>query len=930
MRSHPRHHAHRLSAALAACLPLATLPWLAAGTAWAQPTTAHAELHEYHLPAQALEVSLRQFSRISGHQVVIDSAAAQGGRANALRGRFGAQEAIDRLLQGSGLVASRTGGSTFSIDRAEPGVLLTDPLLVQAPQEVAGQPAEGRFGGYYGLTPDQIAMRPGGDSNLTDQLRSHTRVQFSRAGRNSLQQGEIKPDNISLHGTRAYQTLFRLDGMAINSDIDPIDPGNGTVFAYNSGDTQGAYIDSRLVERIEVLDANISARHGGFSGGIVDATTRSWRGGTAGNVFVRMTDSGWNRTHVDDGVLLDSRNNRFGDPARHQPQYRKTDMGGWFETGLSETVGVVVGLSRRDADLPMIDVGGRYFEVDEAGELQAHERSDAWREQTRRSDNLNAKLSWYAAPHSTVHWSVFGSDYRETLFQNGVAHSGFTRDHDAVGTQLEWQHTLAAGALNLRAGWRSQRERRVSDRDNMVSYNDYSDWTRIASYLNGGIGNLDSRQHTTSLDAAFAFNPVEVGASTHRINVGAGSSQTRARTRRDRTYFNNSFDDYGWGPPMLRVDAFLAGQARAAYRNGHVYVEDDIQWGRLGLRPGLRAERDDFVGRTNLAPRLAADWALTGDRTQLLTAGINRYYGRSMLTWALYEAQNAGLVHCYFNCVPNTEAFGGTWVSTPDYEGMESLKTPYSDEWMVGWQGQGRGLTWELQVVDRRHRDEVRSQPKYPEAGPPRSSIREFINDSSGRSRNASLRLSHLQPLVWGSGEHELAASLAWQESRSDTALELGYTQLDLTRNLDRSRAWYRDRIIDARDLPTTDFNAPWKASLEWRAQWPSLGLTMSHLLSWQDGRTQPFRYGTGAGYATDPETGRLVARYDTATIASSARWDMRVGWRPAFARGLLLAVDVNNVLDSRNQIDVVGVGDTVQRVFEPGRQVWVSLGYDF
>ncbi|WP_158601810.1 TonB-dependent receptor [Solilutibacter pythonis] len=914
------------SIAFSLCLPLAVF-------SFHQPVVAQSlagplATRQYDIPAQPLPEALRRFGRISGLQVVIDSRDHGALHSSALRGRYDAGEAIERLLRGTGLVAVRTGADVLTIKKASRALLMTDPLNVESGPEFS---EDARFGGHYAVDASEIERRPGGDNNLVDQLRGHPTVQFSRIGRNAMRQGEISPGDISLHGTRSYQNLFRLDGMAINSDIDPIDPGNGTVIAYNAGDEQGAYVDSRLVERIEVLDSNISARYGGFSGGIVDAASRSWRGGQGGHVFFRMTDSGWNRTHVDRGLMLDSRNNNFAHPARYQPDYRKLEYGGWFETGLGANIGMVAGVSRRDSTIPMIDVGGIYFDVDENERLQRRRRDDAWKDQTRRSDNLNAKLTWHTSPENTLHWSLFRSNYRERMFQNGVAHSDYLRYHDALGSQLEWLGSAAHGQFSARLGWQALSDERDSGRDYLVSYTDYRDFNNVSSHTSGGIGGLSSYQKRVTLDVALAFDVWRVGRSQHQVNIGAGLGDTRARTRRARTFFNNSYQDYGQGDPMLRVDAFFAGQAGVGYRNGYLYAEDTIQWGRLGFRPGLRLERDDFVGRLNTAPRLAADWRLDDAGLHVLSAGVNRYYGRSMLTWSLYRAQNAGLKHCYYGCRPNTEDFGGTWVETPDYEGLEDLRTPYSDEWTLGWRASRGELQWQLQYVDRRHRDEIRSEPKYPRAGYPRSSIRKFVNDSSGMSRNVSLRLSHREPLnAWRGGSHRLSFALAWQKSRSDTALELGYTQLDLTRNLDRDRAWYKGKIINARDLPATDFNAPRKAALEWQAEWARAGLSMNHLVSWQAARARPFRYGSGVGYVTDPATGRLVARYDTARVAGSARWDTRLRWQPRMGRGVSLSLDIDNVLDSRNQSDVIGLGEGVYRVFEPGRQVRLALGFDF
>ncbi len=65
--------------------------------------------------------------------------------------------------------------------------------------------------------------------------------------------------------------------MSINNDLDPVD-GSVVTNARLSSDEQGLYVDSRLIDSVTLYDANIPVEFGGFTGGVVDATTRSWQG----------------------------------------------------------------------------------------------------------------------------------------------------------------------------------------------------------------------------------------------------------------------------------------------------------------------------------------------------------------------------------------------------------------------------------------------------------------------------------------------------------------------------------------------------------------------------------------------------------------------------------------------------------------------------
>lgn len=50
---------------------------------------------------------------------------------------------------------------------------------------------------------------------------------------------------------------------------------------------------------------------------------------------------------------------------------------------------------------------------------------------------------------------------------------------------------------------------------------------------------------------------------------------------------------------------------------------------------------------------------------------------------------------------------------TNDYEGLDSLKTPYNDEISLGLQQEILSTTWRLTYVHREGYDEVRSRTKY-------------------------------------------------------------------------------------------------------------------------------------------------------------------------------------------------------------------------
>jgi len=73
----------------------------------------------FHVPAGDAEITLREFSRQAGIQIIFDIDKVSGVRTAALQGEFAPREALDRMFAGTGLVAAqdeKTGALTVRLD----------------------------------------------------------------------------------------------------------------------------------------------------------------------------------------------------------------------------------------------------------------------------------------------------------------------------------------------------------------------------------------------------------------------------------------------------------------------------------------------------------------------------------------------------------------------------------------------------------------------------------------------------------------------------------------------------------------------------------------------------------------------------------------------------------------------------------------------
>lgn len=89
---------------------LALVLALLATTAWAEPIA-------FQLPAQAVDAALLAFSQQTGTEILFSSDELAKVRSNAVTGRYEPIDALSRLLQGTGFIATATPRGKFVIKR---------------------------------------------------------------------------------------------------------------------------------------------------------------------------------------------------------------------------------------------------------------------------------------------------------------------------------------------------------------------------------------------------------------------------------------------------------------------------------------------------------------------------------------------------------------------------------------------------------------------------------------------------------------------------------------------------------------------------------------------------------------------------------------------------------------------------------------------
>lgn len=357
---------------------------LAGAAALPGAATAQANI-EYRIEGGELRDALAAYARLTGRQLLFPSALVEGRRAPALQGRYGADEALSRLLAGSGLRYRRAGNAYVlevaprprpraerSRTRAAPSPTPSQPAASPAPDASAPRDQEivitgtNIRGAGSGPAPVQVIEREtierDGFGNVADAIAA---LPQSFGGTGSEDTILTNTDNsvlnigigssANLRGLGSDATLTLVNGRRL--------PGSGGKADFNDI----SLIPLAAVERIEVLTDGASAIYGADAiGGVVNIILRrDLEGGESRLRFGAATQGG--AEEIQAGQVLGLRwpggsalvayefQRRENLPARRRAFARSADLrplGGSDFRSFFSNPGTIIGISPAGALVP--------------------------------------------------------------------------------------------------------------------------------------------------------------------------------------------------------------------------------------------------------------------------------------------------------------------------------------------------------------------------------------------------------------------------------------------------------------------------------------------------------------------------------------------------------------------------------------------------
>lgn len=221
-------------------------------------SAAQARIH-YDIPSQALDTALRRLGEVSGVEIMFTPAAVADRVAPQLEGDFTLNEALDRVLAGTGLTAQISQGTVIIRGRSEPPrTEVTKAAESSSDILVTGSRIRGRAPAGAAVTViDRKQIEQSGYATTQELLQSLPQnfgggpnEATSPVGRGNADFNYTYGSGINLRGLGAGSTLVLLDGAR------PPMAGLAGVF------TDLSMIPASAIERIEVLPDGASALYG--------------------------------------------------------------------------------------------------------------------------------------------------------------------------------------------------------------------------------------------------------------------------------------------------------------------------------------------------------------------------------------------------------------------------------------------------------------------------------------------------------------------------------------------------------------------------------------------------------------------------------------------------------------------------------------------
>ncbi|MCL6351828.1 TonB-dependent receptor plug domain-containing protein [Pectobacterium polaris] len=796
------------------------------------------------------------------------------------------------------------------------------------------------------LNAEQIKKMPTGNGSVTELLKNNAAVQYSNTANSSNTPGEISPENVSFHGEKFYNNNFMIDGLSNNNITNPganngeleKEPSGYRPTQLPAGGAQSFWINSELIETLEVFDSNVSAKYGNFTGGVVDAKMMDPKLDKAsGKISYRTTRDSWTRYHIGDNISEDFYS---GTELLFQPKFKKQFYSASFNQPLSDKAGFIFSYNRQQSDIPYYQ---QYLQT--------------WEDQERINETYLLKGTYLTDNGDIVRMTGMYSPHEAKYYKKDVKNGAFTNSGGGYRFNMEWEHNASWGKMTSLAGYQATEDKTEHEADSYQTWRRFSngfvsnaiDWSSTggANSQNaniGGYGSFATSNKSFTLKQDYELNPVSWYGINHQIDFGWQTDFYTTQYRR----FNDAYasgvlvvptgsnsgsvvcqagDEFCIpGEQYFRTRTlYPARTVKGSNASYAIYLQDSMSYGRLEVTPGVRVNYDDFLENLNIAPRFSASYDVFGDRSTRLFGGANRYYAGNMLAYKLRQGIGTSITQdrSSSNASWNTPA---PKITGLDYN-ISDLKTPYSDEVSLGLSQRVMNSVWTAKWVNRQGKNQFGAEPMTI-AG---QRYRVMNNEGRTEGNTLSLEVEPISPHRFSFAEVNWKLGASIKKNKANSIAYYDETNTDETRVIVDGKLMYKG------DMDAMDYNTPWDAFLNVDTYFPAIRLNWGQRVGYTSGykgymtaSAQTVCPGGSPACNADPGFSGSVSEHVSTKYSDFISYDWRLSYsQPMYKQQTLdITLDVLNVLDNVVETQQTSSFNSKVITYKPGRQFWLGVAY--
>ncbi|MGX2985449.1 TonB-dependent receptor plug domain-containing protein [Helicobacter sp. 23-1048] len=402
--------------------------------------------------------------------------------------------------------------------------------------------AEREFEAYQSgaqIGREMLDSNPSGNGDIGSILRILPNVQFDNAQNRSTTPGEIDPARISISGGLHYQNLFTLDGVGMNNTLNPAATANDNSWlGMGKGQSQGLAVDTSLLESITVLDSNIGASYGGFTGGVVEANTRRPTKKYGANISYQFTQGNADpkafsltNYHLYEGTDITS---FLGSAdANNQPNFHKHLIRASVESKVNDKFGIIASFSSTLSFIPLLPNAKSNYTGNYATPITRPDIESFKQTQKRQIYNYFIKgyydvneatrleLSYTYAPQYDYRF-MYGTQGDWFNYQSGGHNLAFKAHFSNPLGMLTYTAGYQFLETSSRTNYNASKAWQISEAKN---WGNYLTWAR-----EGGQPPVESTLHTFSNKLVQDFTPFELAKMEHKFQIGLETNYQYAQS----------------------------------------------------------------------------------------------------------------------------------------------------------------------------------------------------------------------------------------------------------------------------------------------------------------------------------------------------------------------------------------------------------------